>query len=231
MAVVHFTCPHCSQYFDFPETIRGSSLPCPVCGQTFEVPALAAPASGPVCAICLSPLGPADMPVGCPACHAPYHTDCWQENGGCAVYGCSQAPTVEQRRAIEIPVSYWGQENKNCPRCNREILAAAVRCRFCGATFESARPQGAEEFRQRTELTQQLPAARRMIIWIFVFSVLPCLAPIGAIWGSIWYPLHREEVRALPTLYGALCKIGLGVGIGQTVAIVLVTVVFSFVRH
>jgi hypothetical protein len=160
-----------------------------------------------------------------------YHVECWQENGGCAIYGCSQVPTIEKRQALEIPVSYWGQENKQCPNCKREILAAAVRCRHCGAMFDSARPQDAAEFQQRTELTQRLPALRRTVVCLFVVSVLPCLAPIGAVWGAIWYPAHREDVQALPTLYGALCKIGLGVAIGQTVAMVLVTLLFSLVRH
>lgn len=184
-----------------------------------------------ICAICLSPVEAAEEKTACPACNALYHAECWNENGGCAVYGCPQVPPVEKRQAIEIPISYWGQENKKCPNCGREILAAAVRCRYCGATFESARPQGTEEFQQRTALSQRLPSARRTIIWLFIFSILTCLAPIGAVWGIIWFPAHREEIRALPALYGAMCKIGLGVAIGQTVALVLVTLLFAIVRH
>jgi hypothetical protein len=196
-------------------------------------PVLAAVAdsNGPVCAICLTSIAAADAKTACPECHVEYHADCWQENGGCAVYGCPQVPAVEKRQAMEIPASYWGQENKQCPKCRQVILAAAVRCRHCGATFESARPQETEEFRQRTEQAERLPSIRRTVVWLFVFSLLPCLAPIGAVWGAVWYPIHREEVRALPTLYGALCKIGLGVAIGQTVAVVVLTLLFSFVRH
>ncbi len=189
------------------------------------------PNDGPVCAICLSAIGTEDAKTICPACDAQYHAGCWEENGGCAVYGCSQVPAIEQRRAIEIPVSYWGQENKKCPKCGREILAAAVRCRHCGATFASARPQAAEEFQRGTELSERLPAVRRAIIWLFVFSVLTCLAPIGAVWGIVWYPAHREEIRSLPALYGALCKIGLTVAIGQTVALVALTLLYALVRH
>ena len=183
------------------------------------------------CAICLSPIEPGSEQAVCPACQAVYHADCWNENGGCAVYGCSQVPAVEKRQALEIPVSYWGQENKQCPGCGKEILAAAVRCRHCGAVFESARPQAAEEFQQRTALTQRLPAVRRTVVWLFVCSVLTCLAPIGAVWGIIWYPTHREEIRALPAIYGAICKIGLVVAIGQTVALAVVTLLYTFVHH
>jgi hypothetical protein len=134
---------------------------------------------------------------------------------------------VESRRAIEIPKSYWGQENKNCPKCGKQILAAAVRCRHCGTTFESARPQEAEEFRQRTDLASRLPAAKKTIVWMFIVSMIPCVAPIGAVWGLIWIPTHKEEVRALPTLYNALCKIGLVVAIGLTVIMVLMTLLYS----
>jgi len=66
---------------------------------------------------------------------------------------------------------------------------------------------------------------------LFICSILTCLAPIGAVCGLIWYTTHREEVRALPALYGAVCKIGLFVAIGQTVALVLLTLLFALVRH
>lgn len=183
------------------------------------------------CAICLSPIESMADETECPACHAVYHLECWKENGGCAVYGCTQVTPTEKRQAIEIPVSYWGQENKNCPNCGKEILAAAVRCRHCGATFESARPQDTQEFQQRTALSQRLPSVRRKVVWLFVFSVVTFLAPIGAVWGIIWIPSHREELRALPAIYGALSKIGLALAITQTVGVVLLTLLFAVVRH
>ena len=71
---------------------------------------------------------------------------------------------------------------------------------------------------------------RRTVIWLFVFCVLPCLAPIGAVWGSVWYPSHREEIKALPSLYAALCKIGLAVAIGQAALLVIMGFLFAAVR-
>lgn len=236
MGIFRFSCPHCSQALEAPEVAVGSQFSCPSCNQPVEVPMPAAaearptPSPGQVCAICLSPFTESDAKTSCPACQAEYHSDCWIENGGCAVYGCSQAPVVESRRAIEIPMSYWGQENKNCPKCGQQILAAAVRCRHCGTTFESARPQEAEEFRQKSDLSSRLPGAKKVIVWMFVVSVCPCLAPIGAIWGLIWIPTHKEEIRALPTLYNALTKIGLVVAIGLTVIMVLMTLLYS-IKH
>lgn len=183
-----------------------------------------------LCAICQTPVAEGEPITACPECHAQYHPECWQENGGCAVYGCSQVPAIEQRRSIEIPAAYWGQENKPCPSCGREILAVALRCRHCGATFSSAQPQGSEEFQQRTALESRLPKIRKSVIWIFVLSILPCTAPIGGIIGLIWYPSHKQEVAALPSLYPALSKIGIGIGLGQTVVLAIMAMLFSVVR-
>src|SRR5690242_14592696 len=108
----------------------------------------------PVAALCasgLSPLEPSEALTDCPECHNADRPDCWQDNGGCAVYGCSQVPATEGRATLEIPAAYWGQENKPCPSCRQQILAAAVRCRHCGATFSSSRPEDAGEFRKHEE--------------------------------------------------------------------------------
>ena len=33
-----------------------------------------------------------EQPYYCPACGVPHHKECWEENGGCTGYGCSEAP-------------------------------------------------------------------------------------------------------------------------------------------
>lgn len=237
MAGIKFQCANCGQRLEAPAEAADCALTCPQCASPIRVPSLAMPELagggtdssfvGPVCAICQSPIHSGEPTANCPGCHANYHSDCWQENGGCAIYGCVEVPKVEQRRAIEIPISYWGQENKPCPNCGREILAAAVRCRHCGATFSSARPEGAEEFQDRAALQQRLPGMKRAVVWIFVFSAVPCLAPIGALWGLIWFLSNRSRLGALPAVYAALCKIGLAVALGQCALILLMAALYS----
>jgi predicted RNA-binding Zn-ribbon protein involved in translation (DUF1610 family) len=189
-----------------------------------------ATAGPPRCAICQSPILPAEKMASCPACRTAYHAECWAENLGCAVYGCSQVPATEARRELEIPAAYWGQEHKPCPSCGASILAAAVRCRACGAVFESARPQSVHEFSRQQDAASRRPGLKRTTVWLFVFSVLPCSAPVAALVGAVWYYSNRGELEGLPALYPTLSRLGLAISIGQTVLAVFAAVLYTLLR-
>jgi hypothetical protein len=183
------------------------------------------------CAICQTAIAEGEATTSCPECSAPYHAECWQENGGCGVYGCTQVPVTEHRDSLEIPVSYWGQENKICPVCQAQILAAAVRCRICGTNFGSARPQDTAEFQQRALQNVLAPGLKKKVGWMFALCVVPCTAPLASIAGVIWYAARRRDIRALPALYDALCKVGLAVGFGQMLIGLIVVLAVSARPH
>lgn len=169
-----------------------------------------------LCPYCQTATGADSDGVPCPACGARHHEDCWRENAGCGVYGCRRAPAVEGRRAVEVPVSYWGQEHKHCPKCGAEIMATALRCRHCGATFDVAQPLSADAANRLEAARAKGPSLRRGAVWLFVLSVVPVTAPLGVVYGLVWYPRRREALRLQPALYAALCRLGLGIGIAQT---------------
>ncbi len=55
----------------------------------------------PICPYCRMPFeeaGPAK--VFCTACGTPHHEDCYQENGGCTVFGCSRAPADDPKLQV-----------------------------------------------------------------------------------------------------------------------------------
>jgi TM2 domain-containing membrane protein YozV len=57
--------------------------------------------SEPICPYCRMPFeetGPAK--VFCTACGTPHHEDCYQENGGCTVFGCSRAPADDPKLQV-----------------------------------------------------------------------------------------------------------------------------------
>jgi TM2 domain-containing membrane protein YozV len=48
-----------------------------------------------VCPYCRCPLQEGEPQTVCPGCDTPHHSDCFEENGGCTVFGCSHAPSDE----------------------------------------------------------------------------------------------------------------------------------------
>ena len=186
------------------------------------------PESGVLCAYCQSSVLPSDAETHrCSECNAPYHQDCWEENNGCAIYGCAEVPETQHRQSVEIPVSYWGQEHKPCPECGEEILAAALRCRHCRTVFSTDAPLSVEEYRQLQARKERFPALRRGIIWRSVLCIIPFTAPLGALLLFFWYRVNRKDITAMPALYDGLCKVALGVAFGQTLLAVLALMIYS----
>jgi hypothetical protein len=146
------------------------------------------------------------------------------------VYGCSKVPPTEKLADVEIPVAYWGQENKPCPVCGKSILAVALRCRYCGTTFDSARPQGQGEFAQDAARKMREPSLKRTAIWILVLGLIPFTAPFAAIFGGIWYAKNKSDLKVMPIVSRALALIGLFVGAGQTVLMIVLLTLFSIFR-
>lgn len=71
--------------------------------------------AGRNCPYCRFPLKPGVPVLECPACRSVHHAECWTDNGGCAVLGCTAAPTsapvkhVAQADPVEVlPVAATG---------------------------------------------------------------------------------------------------------------------------
>ena len=179
------------------------------------------------CLYCQSDCFQNEACTSCPACKSLYHRECWEENRGCALFGCTMASKVEKRTDVEIPQSYWGKENKQCPKCGKEILAAAIRCRYCGARFTSERPLDRTEFNTIEMTKKRHPALKRTIVVFFIANILSCSAPLAVVVASLWYSQNRKEIASLPPFYKTLLTIGMIAGAGQTVIIIVMSILYS----
>ena len=56
--------------------------------------------SGASCPYCRTAFEADDAIVTCSGCQTKHHADCLQENGGCTVFGCSQAPAEEPKISV-----------------------------------------------------------------------------------------------------------------------------------
>jgi TM2 domain-containing membrane protein YozV len=52
------------------------------------------------CPYCRAPIEPDEEAIVCESCATPHHADCYAENGGCTVFGCSKAPVDEPKISV-----------------------------------------------------------------------------------------------------------------------------------
>ena len=246
-------CPHCGSASAVGREHVGKSARCPKCGRAFVITEAAAPGAAPaaakpkaaapvelapaavpqrapddrtLCPVCQSAIGTEEA-IACPECKTVHHWECWQYNGGCGMYGCEESPPTEGLGSLDVPASFWGQENKQCPACGQTILAAAVRCRHCGATFASARPQDSTEYATTAARKMSQPGLRKMGIVLLVLAILPCAAPVAAIIGLVWYAQRRKDIDSLPAMHAGLCKIAVGLAVGHTALLLLILLLYG----
>jgi hypothetical protein len=212
----------CGARIRLPEAPQaGQALRCPRCKAELAVsspgpivtPAVVPPSPGPIvtsalaepgsqgatCPICQTVVGPEEAVMVCPSCDQVHHRECWTDVGGCATYGCENAPKGEKAAAAETPLSAWG-DTKKCPACGETIKAIALRCRYCGTDFETVDPLTLKDLRGRVDKEERLQATRSAVVTLFVLSLLGCLAPILAIVAPCYVlPKRATLARAGPT--------------------------------
>lgn len=192
------------------KALPGRRVKCPACGRVAGEAAVSLPPrpsgageDGRSCALCLSRFQTGESLVDCDKCTTPFHAGCWAENGGCAVYGCSRTPVVEKEEPVHVGGGSW-EEDKACPNCNQAIKASAVKCRFCEATFETAKPMTRREYRDSIDSTAAAGRSRQLAGGLFVMSLLGCLSPIVLPLSIWWLVANRELFKKIPGSYIAL---------------------------
>jgi hypothetical protein len=198
----------CGARIKLPESRGNVALRCPKCKAELVTPAqgqivtsaLADPrAAGATCPICQTAIGPDEASLVCPACDQVHHRECWNDVGGCATYGCDNAPKTEKTEVATAPLAAWG-DTKRCPACGETIKSIALRCRYCGTDFETVDPLSLKDLRSQVGKEERLRTTKTIVIALFVVSIAGCLAPLAAI-ASLAYVLlqHRAIAKAGPT--------------------------------
>ena len=218
----------CGKTVAAPQTLAGRRAKCPACDRVFTVPTpgSAPPAAntgpldaepdslaGRVCSVCQTAIERGEEACLCPSCRSPYHRGCWDEIGGCATYGCDLMP--QRAKPADDGTGRqegWGDE-KTCPNCGRSIRSAAVKCRFCKATFPSSLPMEPGEYRVWRSQQAQLGPTRKFAIAVFVSSLFGCLAPLVLLVGGIWLWRSRADLRRVGGVHEVLAYFGVGLSV------------------
>jgi len=184
---------------------------------TLMVRAASEPEQGLRCGICQTPIQAGEAIGACPACAAPFHGECWEENGGCAVYGCARAPASVAPPAPP-PVSHWGDEDKPCPGCGARIRAAARRCRHCGRVLsgESPRAPGGEAG----------AGGQRLAVVLLVAALVPLTSPLALLVGGPWLLLGWRRVRRWPATYRLAAVLAVVASVAVTAMLIVGMLVY-----
>ncbi len=83
-----------------------------------------------VCPVCSTEIEPTDEKVICPDCKIVYHKDCWDENNGCATYGCKSTGCLKPP-PMKIDIPQTKQENIICPYCHTNLPYGCEICWSC----------------------------------------------------------------------------------------------------
>lgn len=55
------------------------------------------------CPYCRAVIAEQDQALSCEGCGTLHHADCYAENGGCTIFGCSKAPADEPKLRVSTP--------------------------------------------------------------------------------------------------------------------------------
>jgi hypothetical protein len=219
----------CGARIKLPEIQSNRAFRCPRCkaelvtagGRRIVTSALAGPRTvGATCPICQSPLGPEEQVFACPSCEQIHHRECWVEVGGCATYGCENAPKSEKADAVGVPLSAWG-DTKKCPACGETIKSIALRCRYCGTDFETVNPLSLKDLRGQVKKEERLQLTRSMVTAMFVLSIAGCLAPLLAIAAPCYVAIKQKTITRCGPAYVVMAYSAIGISLLYSILLAL----------
>jgi hypothetical protein len=165
---------------------------------------------GKICSICQSTISEFDHIKTCEKCKNEYHIDCWNENEGCATYGC---PNVSLMNST-TQSNNQKQLKKTCPACKEEINYEDDRCPYCKTILSSIRPFLSTK--DNFSYKEYKPG-----IYILVFTVLVITAPFSLIFGSAWYFNNKENIKKCNPMVKYLTLGGLSLSALYTILLLL----------
>ena len=179
---MNWKCRHCHCSFEVP---HGTPMQfCPQCGtksknhpQTQHSYEKNIQPGTTNCPVCCTEIQPDDEKIVCPDCKMPYHEDCWNDNNGCATYGCHSAGCLDPPPfKVNVPadndstihtVCSTPTSGGICPKCHARLVAGNTFCRSCGNEFKT------------TDWRSEIYSGLLFCIIVVVVSITFCIAVIG----------------------------------------------------
>lgn len=172
------------------------------------------------CAICYTVLGQGEPVTACPECQQDYHKSCWDEIGGCGSYGCKHAAVAQKPPLPVLVGAGWG-DTKRCPQCGNEIGSSLLVC-SCRARFPWADPMTAAEYHAWLDQQNAIAFARKLLIGLFILSLVGVTAPITGPLAGIYAWMKRTQLAGTGGTYLAMGYGSAAMGAIYSILIVVV---------
>ena len=102
--MINFRCPECNILHALEDELAGLKAKCENCNNQFIIPNSSTTEDAGEkkqlsiekrCSFCSMDIEDDEGIVICPSCGMMFHEDCWEENFGCATYGCDQVDILK----------------------------------------------------------------------------------------------------------------------------------------
>ena len=154
------------------------------------------------CSICHTLIKDKDQTASCSECDNVYHKSCWDEMGGCATYGCAEAPVAEKTSPTSGHGRGWG-DTKACPSCTREINSSLLVC-MCGARFPYADPMSRSAYREYLDDLAGRKRARNLLLLLFFITFTGFPGPVTGPLAGVYAYSKRDLLTGVAGSYLAL---------------------------
>jgi len=126
-----------------------------------------------------------DEQVICEGCDTPHHHDCYQENGGCTVFGCKSAPSDEAKVRISSP------ELTPVARINARAPQSLHSSSYTILGLAGEAPSSILAVRDLSTTLQVSPENHKNKMTFVMFGVL-----LGALGAHNFYAGHKKKAIA-----------------------------------
>ena len=183
-------------------------------------------AVGQTCPYCITKLAPDVEAVICPACGTPHHAECWVENEGCCLYGCSLAPF--RTSIVQPPGGPVPAMPPTCRGCGVTVRPDDIYCTSCGRPVSS--PSGGRAASTRALRPQMSRMSREAVL--FGLLSLVC-GPLFLLFSplAVYYGLRAlRNLRGEPQQSGQSAATA-GIVLGILSAVLWLIVALAWLPH
>ena len=121
---------------------------------------------------------------------------------------------------VETPVPP-GAKPRNVPPVARRSSRSPCACRYCGTEFDTVDPLSLKDLRKQVKKGERLRSTRTLVVVLFIFAIVGCLAPIVAVVSTVYVLMQRDVIVKAGPSYLVMAYSAMGISYLYSILMVL----------